>query len=76
MAGRTKNQRRVILVLERMLASVKENKDDAIALQEKLNSVLTELGGEDFYGTEGATDPRGDMRDGFWSMWRVQGIDE
>ena len=27
-------------------------------------------------GTEGQNDPRGDMRNGEWSMDRVEGIDE
>lgn len=30
---------------------------------------------EDAFGTEGQCDPRGDFRDGEWSMKRVQGVD-
>ena len=30
----------------------------------------------DGFGTEGQSDPRGDRRDGEWSMWQVQGVDD
>lgn len=40
-----------------------------------LDDGLDDLMSDDFFGTEGQSDPRGDARNGEWSMWRVEGID-
>jgi hypothetical protein len=38
-------------------------KADRAVIAEKFNEALDELLGEDFFGTEGQCDPRGDHRD-------------
>lgn len=68
-------QRRVAVVLERMLAMARDNEDDAEMLAEALDTMLTDLHGNDGFGTEGQCDPRGDFRNDRWSMTRVEGVD-
>lgn len=72
----TKQQERVVKVLENMKALAQGDDDDAAMLAEALEEVLNELSGEDAFGTEAQNDPRGDFRDGVWSMTRVQGVDD
>lgn len=68
-------QQRVAKVLERMLAMARDNEDDAQMLADGLDIMLTDLHGDDGFGTEGQCDPRGDFRNGHWSMARVEGVD-
>lgn len=68
-------QRRVAVVLERMLAMARDNEDDAEMLAESLEGMLTDIHGGDGFGTEGQCDPRGDFREDHWSMTRVEGVD-
>jgi hypothetical protein len=72
----TNTQKRVIAVLSRMLVQVQHDSDAACVYADILEDQLSSLQADDFFGTEGQTDPRGDMRDGAWSMSRVQGIDK
>ena len=53
----------------------RDEEEDAEVLGDYLDSLLDELQGNDFFGTEAQLDPRGDFRDGDWSMDHVQGID-
>ncbi len=71
----TKTQERVLKVLERITTAVQKDADDAEAFSDYLDVMLDDLHGEDFFGTEGQLDPRGDFRDDNWSMKRVQGVD-
>lgn len=71
----TKQQQRVIKVLERMIEACKKDEDDADIYSTELEGLLTNLHGHDFYGSEGAGDPRGDFRGGDFSMWHVEGVD-
>ena len=71
----TKQQERVAKVLDNMKAMAMEDDDNAAMFAEGLDFYLNELNGEDAFGTEGQSDPRGDFRDGDWSMEHVQGID-
>lgn len=71
-----KTQLRVKTVLERIMEQVLEDEKEAEQYSIELDSMLGTLLSEDFFGTEGQKDPRGDERDGIWSMQRVQGIDE
>lgn len=71
----TKQQERVAKVLDNMKAMAMEDDDNAAMFSEGLDFYLNELNGEDAFGTEGQSDPRGDFRDGDWSMEHVQGID-
>lgn len=68
-------QRNATKVLERLIDLVKENEDDAQVISEYLELMLDELHQDDFFGTEGQIDPRGDFRNGHWTMKKVEGID-
>lgn len=68
-------QKRVKTVLERMIKLVEEDRDYADFFSQDIDILLDELLGNDAFGTEGQNDPRGDGRDGDFSMWYVQGID-
>lgn len=70
----SKVQTRVTCVLRR-LENLLDNDDDAEIIAEELETWLNDLLHDDFFGTEGQTDPRGDFRNGQWSMTRVEGID-
>lgn len=73
--SQTPVQRRVAAVLERMLAMARGNEDDAKMFAESLEVMLTDIHAGDGFGTEGQCDPRGDFREGRWSMARVEGVD-
>lgn len=45
------------------------------ALADLLDSMLDDIASEDGFGTEQQCDPRGDFRNGQWSMWNVEGND-
>jgi len=70
-----KGQKRTVTVLKRMLKMARENPEDAQAFSDVLEEGLNELANNDCFGTEGQCDPRGDFRDGRWTMDRVQGVD-
>lgn len=69
-------QRRVEAVLARIAASCAADEDAASMYSEALESVLDMLADEDAFGTERQNDPRGDGRNGEWSMNYVEGVDE
>lgn len=69
-------QLRVQKVLERLQELSAQSPDDAEGISEMLETSLSELHGDDFFGTEGQSDPRGDFRDGRWTMSKVQGVDD
>lgn len=71
----TVDQQRVITVLERMLAMARNDEDDAAMFADVLQPALEELMSSDAFGTEAQCDPRGDGRNGTWSMSHVEGID-
>jgi len=72
-----KQQKRVIKVLENMIQMVKENAHWAVEFSEMLEPTLDEVNMQDGFGTEGQCDPRGDYRNGEWSiMDKVEGIDK
>ena len=71
----TPTQQRVVAVLERMIVQARENEDDAEMFSDELEVMLTEIHSNDGFGTEGQCDPRGDFRNGMWSMTRVEGVD-
>lgn len=70
-----KQQKRIKLVLERVIKACEEDASDAKVWSEWIDNVCEYLSEEDFFGTEGQSDPRGDQRDNSWTMWRVEGID-
>lgn len=69
-----KQQKRTIKVLERMIELCKNDESDAEMFADVLQPMLHGLHREDAFGTEGQCDPRGDFRDGNWSMTKVQGV--
>lgn len=52
------------------LKFVRTNDEDDIA--DMLDSALDELASNDAFGSEQQCDPRGDFRNGDWSMWDVE----
>lgn len=71
-----RTQQRVSKVLGRLTGLAIEDEAEAEMIAESLDVMLDDLHGNDFFGTEGQADPRGDFRDGEWSMRFVQGIDK
>jgi len=64
------------LVLTRLTNIIQEDDEFARVFTDDLENLLDEILGQDGFGTEGQYDPRGDFRDGQWSMSNVQGLDE
>lgn len=71
----TKTQERVAKVLERMQAMAAASEEDAAMFSEMLEAALNDISYDDGFGTEAQNDPRGDGRDGEWSMDWVAGVD-
>jgi len=71
-----KKQKRVIKVLERMIEEIKTDEYFAEILIDELETILTNIHNDDGFGTEGQCDPRGDFRNGTWSMKKVEGVDK
>lgn len=72
----TKVQQRVLKVLGRIADQVQADIDVASVFADELEVMLADLHQQDFFGTEGQNDPRGDFRDGDWFLpVNVQGID-
>jgi hypothetical protein len=67
---------RIKTVFERILSSVQNDPDMADMYMEVLDEMLTDLQSSDAFGTEGQCDPRGDQRNGEFSMNCVEGIDD
>ena len=65
----------VDLVMDRMIALARSSLQDAVAFASSMDDMLDEIRSEDGFGSEAQTDPRGDGRDGEWSMRCVEGID-
>ncbi len=65
-------QKRVVLVLQRLQKMVEYSDVDAGVLSDELEVMLNDLHSNDFFGTEGQCDPRGDFRNGLWSMNKVE----
>jgi hypothetical protein len=72
MSNQTKYQKNVATVLVRMIDYSDEYEDFAEFLTDRLDSILDEYHSMDGFGTEGDSDPRGDFRDGKWTMKKVQ----
>lgn len=72
-----KTRERILTVLENMAEEVRTcDKENLAFWKEQLQGMLDDAQIEDFFGTEAQHDPRGDFREGNWSMDRVQGIDK
>lgn len=73
----TLRQQRLVLVLERMIEQVKSDDEEWATLYvHSLEEMLCELNHDDCFGADGQFDPRGDFRNGEWSLHRrIEGID-
>lgn len=67
---------RIKTVFERILSSVQNDPDMADMYMEVLDEMLTDLQSSEAFGSEGQCDPRGDQRNGEFSMNCVEGIDD
>lgn len=64
---------RIIEVLRRITSTVeelddREDRDELECWASDIDCMLDEMLGNDFFGTEGQSDPRGDRRDDEWSV--------
>lgn len=66
------NQSNVCVVLNRLSDLAKSDNDYADMLAELLEEFLNEIHALDGFGTEGQNDPRGDFRNGNWSMGNIE----
>lgn len=74
--NQTVEQKRVLAVLKRMVEQVESDEGYAEIYVDMLEDGLSELRGNDAFGTEGQCDPRGDMREQEWSMNDfIEGVD-
>lgn len=69
MSDISQHQKNLLIVLERLKLEIIQDEyltDDLITVLEPL---LDEWAMDDGFGTEGQYDPRGDFRNGEWSLW-------
>jgi hypothetical protein len=64
-----KHQKNLIVVLPRIVDLVKEDEYFAEDLAGLLEGLLDDVGSRDGFGPERSSDPRGDFRDGNWSLF-------
>jgi aminoglycoside phosphotransferase (APT) family kinase protein len=76
MAKKCVGQQKIELVLERIRAACEADSDDREMYRDALGAMLDDLHGNDAFGTEGQCDPRGDFRNGEWTMKRIEGFVE
>lgn len=67
-----KLQKNCVTVLNRLAKMCEEDEDFAVAFSDDLETLLDDIHGQDGFGTEGQTDPRGDFRNGRWSIKKVE----
>lgn len=68
--------KRLETIFGRLIAQAKEDEEAAAIIADEIDSMIENLANDDFFGTEGQSDPRGDMRDGAWDITNVQGVDD
>lgn len=69
-----KLQKNCVTVLNRLAKMCEEDAEFADSLSADLETMLTEIHSQDGFGTEGQSDPRGDFRNGYWSMSKVEPV--
>lgn len=68
---------RLSVVLGRLYEASKNfEEEEAEAWTDEIEALLNKVASEDGFGTEGQSDPRGDFRNGEWTMRRVEGLDK
>lgn len=68
MSGLNEDQQNMLLFLKNMEQWVKDNPNDCDVISNVFDQALDDGAETDFFGTEGQNDPRGDFRDGEWSI--------
>lgn len=64
---------RILLILDRIKKNITESDDELFeGWCENLENMLNNIHCQDGFGTEGQDDPRGDFRNGQWSMWQIE----
>lgn len=75
-----RQKQRLLHVLKNMQAQIEgiseDDGDEISQWSSDFEDFLNELASDDAFGTEGSTDPRGDFRNGEWSMFNVEGLDK
>lgn len=75
--GNATQKERMLAVLDRFTDLVKDEEEDIVLIwSDYMEEMLSEIASNDGFGTEGQSDPRGDFRNGEWSMRRVEGLDK
>lgn len=70
-------QDRITKVLENIVILCAEDEFNTEVFSSEIETLLDKLQGEDFFGTEGQSDPRGDFRDRTWSLhYSIEGVDD
>jgi len=67
-----KIQKNCVTVLNRLAKLCEEDEDFAKYFSSDLDKLLDDIHGQDGFGSEGQSDPRGDFRNGRWSMKKVE----
>ncbi len=67
-----KLQKNCVTVLIRLAKMCEEDESFSDAFADDLNAMLDEIQSQDGFGTEAQSDPRGDFRNGRWSMKKVE----
>lgn len=63
----------IVTVLTRLTEQVKMMDEESVeAFAGSLDTFFDDLRSNDFFGTEGQLDPRGDFREGTWSIKKIQ----
>ena len=76
MAIKSTGQKKIELILERIRSACEKDSDDREMYRDAIGAMLDQLHEQDAFGTEGQSDPRGDFRNGNWSMRKIEGFVE
>ena len=66
------SQANTCVVLQRLINLVKSDEDFSEAFSTDLEMLLDGIHSEDGFGTEGQNDPRGDFRNGEWTIDNIE----
>lgn len=69
-----KPQTSCVTVLTRLAKMCEEGKEFAEALANYLDTMLDEIQSQDGFGTEAQSDPRGDFRNGRWTIKKIEPV--
>lgn len=69
-----KLQTNCVTVLNRLAKMCEEDADFAEALANDLDTMLDEIQSQDGFGTEAQSDPRGDFRNGRWTVKKIEQV--